>query len=190
MSMRLLQPASKRTTAYCFKRPLEAQWAVFFALLGVAWEYIGPANQAREGYRADFWLPVQHCWLMVSAEHPTEEEYLQAADLAFSTHTWVAIAWGAIGEQQIYAFYQPLYELGYYKDFQFAFCPHCRSLLFACPTHDDYHAWLGFCYRCDEMVVQQADALPSRMRLLNAYNTARKVQFDEEEKPCNHLHLG
>lgn len=187
MSIRSIKPARKRYTDYQFKNRLEAQWAVFFALIGIPWEYTAPTHLVREEYRPEFWLSSQHCWMQIKEVPPSEEEFIKAADLAFSAHTWVAIAWGEVGEHQMYAFYPPFYDLGYYKDFDFALCQRCQNLMLACPVHDDDHYCIGFCYRCREMVVQKADAFPSRTRLLMVYNTARKVELNEEKKPCNRL---
>jgi hypothetical protein len=165
---------------YWFQNQREAHWAVFFDRLGVAWEHPGTqlAVPLHNHYLPEFWLPVQQCWLAVRTAQPDEKELLQAADLAFSIHKWVAVVWGNIGEHHIYAFYPPFYEQGYYKRYVFSLCDHCHQLILACPVRGGKpDELMGYCHNCQDMVLQTTDIFISHPRLLFAYSVARQARF-------------
>ncbi len=173
-----------------FKNRLEAQWAVFFDKLGVHWEYPGLMLPGHNHYLPDFWLPKQQCWIDIRAERPTEDDILKAADLAFEVHRWVAIVWGDIGKHQIIAFYAPFYEQGYYDNYRFSVCQHCKSLILVCPLRGgEPNKLIGYCHECQGIILQTADAPDWNLRLLAAYNAASTVHFHNESaaRPAMHF---
>lgn len=72
---------------YRFRSRLEARWAVFFDVLGCAWEYekegfdLGEAGR----YLPDFWLPTVNMWAEVKAERLNDEELGKANALVIAS---------------------------------------------------------------------------------------------------------
>jgi hypothetical protein len=106
---------------------------------------------------------------------------MQAADLAFSSHKWVAVVWGTVGRHHVYAFYSPFYEQGYYKRYVFSLCEQCQQLILACPVRGGNPGeMMSYCHSCEDMVLQTADVFMSHPRLLFAYSVARQAHFEAE----------
>jgi hypothetical protein len=130
------------------------------------------------GAQPTFWLPEQKTWIDVRRQKPDEDAFLDAADLAFSTHTCAAVIWGTIQEHHMYAFYLPLYEQGYYKDYTFSLCEACQQSILVCPMRggapDEY---IGYCHRCEDIVLQHGDSFLPHPHLLAAYNAAHNARF-------------
>lgn len=79
-----LQAIETRYKGYRFRSRLEARWAVFFDVLGVAWEYEPQGFNLGEAglYLPDFWLETVQMWAEVKPQPFTEEELTKVQALA------------------------------------------------------------------------------------------------------------
>lgn len=85
-----------------FRSRNEARWAVFFDLIGEAWEYEPQRYELRSGsYLPDFLLPNAYggvgMWIECKPMYPNRLESWLAAELAGSSGLRVAVVWGSIG---------------------------------------------------------------------------------------------
>lgn len=80
------EPLETHYNGCIYRSRLEARWAVFFDALGVPYEY-QKAGFTLEGvwYHPDFWLPAQHCWVIITGPPATSEEQKQGFLLALYT---------------------------------------------------------------------------------------------------------
>ncbi len=92
-----MKPIETAYNGYRFRSRLEARWAVFFDMLGIAYEY------EKEGYHVgsmwylpDFWLPQQDCWIEIKGQKPNEQERHRAEALAKFTKKDVYLFSGPI----------------------------------------------------------------------------------------------
>jgi hypothetical protein len=77
-----------------FRSRLEARWAYFWDLVGVAWEYEPEGFQLPTGlYVPDFWLP-SFGWFEVKPRLPEVREVQLANELARFTNEQTTVAWG------------------------------------------------------------------------------------------------
>jgi hypothetical protein len=72
---------------YKFRSRLEARWAMFFDLMGIAYEYEMEGYQFDNGmqYLPDFWLPYHRQWIEIKGQEPTKEEKLKCELLTLAT---------------------------------------------------------------------------------------------------------
>lgn len=78
-----------------YRSRVEATWAVFFDLMGIAHQYeIEGFAVGAGGYLPDFWLPGLPAFVEVNGQEPTQEERAKCEALAIGTGCDVLIAVG------------------------------------------------------------------------------------------------
>jgi len=126
---------------YRFRSRIEARWAKYFDVLGIAWEYEREGYDLGEAgwYLPDFWLPQVHMWAEVKGQSFAPDEYNKCAALARGTHSSVLMLDGP-PDNKWYSAIEPSggeceygvtdYHGYYISESRFYSCP-------GCPTPDD-----------------------------------------------------
>ncbi|ABS14497.1 MULTISPECIES: hypothetical protein [Brucella] len=80
---------------YKFRSRTEARWAVFFAGLGIKYEYEKEGFKLNSGpYLPDFWLPKYQMWVEIKADYPSDQEKVLCDELAEVTNFTTLLIFG------------------------------------------------------------------------------------------------
>lgn len=159
---------------YRFRSRLEARWAVFFDILGIAWEYEKEGYQTPFGnYVPDFWLPdVYMRW------HKPKGMFLEVKPESYEDYGHDALDYVAhelkCGALLVKGFYpdddcggDELIEIapGWDTPMMLQRCPECRIWQFQFPQYLD-------CPRCEQELMWSDTSL-----VLEARASALKYRF-------------
>jgi hypothetical protein len=150
-----LQPIKTEYRGHLFRSRLEARWALFFDLIGVAWTYEGEGYELPGGrYLPDFEINLARrgfCFFEVKPYQPDLDELRKAHELAFASRRMVFIGQGMPGDESgIYAvFPEGAEDDGYHV----VPCPKCGAI------------GIEFAARaarvCGDVCVPESDGCPS-----------------------------
>lgn len=176
-----------RYKGYRFRSRLEARWAVFFDVLGIAYLYESEGFARGDiRYLPDFHLPEMDLWFEVKGVFPTEEEQMKAVALTLSDNKKIlAMTYGDPGSNQGLCWWMGKC-LG---DFLFISCTTCRQVGFVAvtqrePSSENYYFYRMRCeHKGIRVPVEGWFAVQQSAEIMDAYTTARSARFEYGETP-------
>ncbi len=125
--------SDRNPTETRFASQLQAQWAAFFGILGIPYEYRARLVALRDGvYTPDFWLADQQAWVDICETYPSDAEAARAkAVVAATTHPVYVLCGEFRAPQSVYDDHIDGYDYtpeGGGADYWWCECPVCGVL--------------------------------------------------------------
>lgn len=162
-----------------FASTLEARWACFLDLMGVAWQYeVGAYDIGGRVYIPDFWLPELKIWLEIKGTIYSDEAGMRMMEKA----SGLAVK---SGHPVILTFHDPLTAKcvtfgktgGMYTDSHFGPCPYCGAFGLCVKTPDKARFLCPRKGEHGEVAIPAGDLHGFNRQLYDAAVSARQRKF-------------